>query len=98
MVLIKPFTMLARPGDEADITVWERESVADLVHPHPEVLNQSVVRIVRPKRDVVFRHTGNHTGTTARTLVQINNHPIPVSFSAMMYLAHSYPLCDVKHL
>jgi len=96
MMVITALAVLAGPGNIRYLAIREGATVADLIHPHPEVLGQPVVRVLLPEGYVVLSHTGHHAGATARAFVQVNCHPILVNpaVSFMMCLFHGYPFSN----
>jgi hypothetical protein len=67
------FTMLARSWKKAFFSIRKRFAVRQPVNAHPRNTYQ-LVGFIFPKGDIVLCHTGNHTGATACTFIQIDDH------------------------
>jgi hypothetical protein len=67
------FTMHAGSRQVTNISIREGFMICQLVNPHPGNAEQFICFIF-PKGHIVFRHTGDHTGTATGALVQINDH------------------------
>jgi hypothetical protein len=79
--------VLAGPGKIADIGIRKRLAVCQLVNPEP-CYAVTFIRLVFLERHIVFGHTGNHTGSAAGALVQINDHSKFFVFFFTLFFFH----------
>jgi hypothetical protein len=102
MVVIIALAMLTGPWNIRYLRVRKREAIGDLIHPHPKVLCQPVVDVLRPERYIVLCHACHHASPATGALVQVDDHAKPVSLSQtvvavtflVMCLFHGYPFLD----
>lgn len=99
------FAVLTGPGYIGDLRFRKWEAIGYLVNPHPEILGQSIVRVLFSEGYVVFCHTGHHASPTTCAFVQIDNHTefvlrsVSVTFLVflsfvVMCLFHGFPFLD----
>jgi len=70
---VAALTMLAGSGQITFFGIRKGFAVGQAIDPHPGDAEQFVC-VIFSKRDVVFSHTGNRTGTATGTFIQIDDH------------------------
>jgi hypothetical protein len=71
----------------ADLCFGKRLSICQPVDPDPGYAVK-FVRFVVFTGDVVFGHTGRHTGTASGTFIQIDDHPVFFPWFMFCFFAH----------